>query len=42
MYAIRSYYASADNDEQKEHEVQVNSFLIAKFEVTVWEWKQFV
>jgi len=34
--------ASADNDEQKEHEVQVNSFLIAKFEVTVWEWKQFV
>jgi formylglycine-generating enzyme required for sulfatase activity len=31
----------ADNDEQKEHEVKVNSFYISKFEVTVWEWKQF-
>ncbi|AWM14441.1 formylglycine-generating enzyme family protein [Flavobacterium sp. NRK F10] len=34
--------ALADIDEQKEHDVQVNSFLMSKFEVTVWEWKQFV
>jgi sulfatase modifying factor 1 len=33
---------SADIDEQKKHEVFVNSFEISKFEVTVWEWKQFV
>lgn len=31
----------ADNDEQKEHDVTVNTFLMSKFEVTVWEWKQF-
>jgi len=33
---------SADIDEQKKHEVTVSNFEISKFEVTVWEWKQFV
>ena len=32
---------SADNDEQKEHDVTVKSFELSKFEVTVWEWKQY-
>ena len=32
---------AAENDEQKEHDVTVKSFEISKFEVTVWEWKQF-
>lgn len=31
----------ADNDEQKEHDVTLKSFEISKFEVTVWEWKQY-
>ena len=34
--------SSADIDEQKKHEVFINSFEISKFEVTVWEWKQFI
>lgn len=33
---------AADNDEQKEHDVTVKSFELSKFEVTVWEWKQYV
>ena len=33
---------AADVDEQKEHEVKLNSFMISKFEVTVWEWKEFI
>ena len=33
--------ATADVDEQKKHEVTINSFEISKFEVTVWEWKQY-
>ena len=32
---------TADVDEQKKHEVTINSFEISKFEVTVWEWKQY-
>jgi formylglycine-generating enzyme len=32
----------ADSDEQKEHEVSVNTFELNKYEVTVWEWKQYV
>ncbi|SHJ55506.1 formylglycine-generating enzyme family protein [Flavobacterium haoranii] len=32
---------AADNDEQKEHDVTVKSFELSKFEVTVWEWKQY-
>ncbi len=32
----------ADVDEQKEHNVNLNTFEISKFEVTVWEWKQFI
>ncbi|WP_291107842.1 formylglycine-generating enzyme family protein [Flavobacterium sp. UBA6195] len=32
----------ADVDEQKEHVVKLNSFMISKFEVTVWEWKEFI
>ena len=32
----------ADVDEQKEHTVNLNTFEISKFEVTVWEWKQFI
>ena len=32
----------ADVDEQKEHSVNLNTFEISKFEVTVWEWKQFI
>ncbi|WP_162523819.1 SUMF1/EgtB/PvdO family nonheme iron enzyme [Flavobacterium sp. LMO8] len=32
----------ADTDEQKEHNVSVSTFEISKFEVTVWEWKQFI
>jgi sulfatase modifying factor 1 len=32
----------AQNDEQKQHEVKINSFEISKFEVTVWQWKKFV
>ena len=32
----------ADVDEQKEHTVNLNTFEISKFEVTVWEWKQFL
>ncbi len=32
----------ADTDEQKEHNVNLNTFEISKFEVTVWEWKQFI
>ncbi|RTY86617.1 formylglycine-generating enzyme family protein [Flavobacterium sp. GT3R68] len=32
----------ADTDEQKQHEVKVNSFELSKFEVTVWQWKTFV
>ena len=31
---------TADNDEQKEHDVTIKTFEISKFEVTVWEWKQ--
>lgn len=34
--------ASAELDEQKEHTVTLNTFEINKFEVTVWEWKQFI
>ena len=30
--------ATAEVDEQKKHEVTINSFEISKFEVTVWEW----
>ena len=33
---------SAEVDEQKEHTVTLNTFEISKFEVTVWEWKQFI
>ena len=33
---------SAELDEQKEHSVILNTFEISKFEVTVWEWKQFI
>lgn len=33
---------SAESDEQKEHNVALNTFEISKFEVTVWEWKQFI
>lgn len=33
---------SAELDEQKEHSVTLNTFEISKFEVTVWEWKQFI
>lgn len=33
---------SAELDEQKEHTVTLNTFEINKFEVTVWEWKQFI
>jgi formylglycine-generating enzyme required for sulfatase activity len=32
----------ADIDEQKEHNVNLTTFEISKFEVTVWEWKQFI
>jgi formylglycine-generating enzyme len=32
---------AADNDEQKEHDVTIKTFEISKFEVTVWEWKQY-
>ena len=32
---------TADNDEQKEHDVTIKTFEISKFEVTVWEWKQY-
>lgn len=32
---------NADTDEQKKHEVTLNAFEISKFEVTVWEWKQY-
>ncbi|WP_300566128.1 SUMF1/EgtB/PvdO family nonheme iron enzyme [Flavobacterium sp.] len=31
----------AENDEQKKHEVKVNSFELNKLEVTVWEWKDY-
>ena len=31
----------AENDEQKQHEVKVNSFEINKLEVSVWEWKDY-
>lgn len=33
---------AAENDEQKEHDVTIKSYELSKFEVTVWEWKQFV
>ena len=33
---------AADNDEQKEHSVTVKDFEICKFEVTVWQWKEYV
>jgi sulfatase modifying factor 1 len=33
---------AADNDEQKEHTVTVKEFEICKFEVTVWQWEQYV
>lgn len=33
---------SADTDEQKQHEVKINSFELSKFEVTVWQWRAFV
>jgi formylglycine-generating enzyme len=33
---------SADNDEQKEHSVTVKDFEICKFEITVWQWKEYV
>lgn len=33
---------SAELDEQKEHSVTLNTFEISKFEITVWEWKQFI
>jgi formylglycine-generating enzyme len=33
---------SADNDEQTEHTVTVNDFEICKFEITVWQWREFV
>jgi sulfatase modifying factor 1 len=33
---------AADNDEQKEHTVTVKDFEICKFEVTVWQWKEYV
>jgi len=32
---------TADNDEQREHEVTIKTFEISKFEITVWEWKQY-
>ena len=32
---------TADNDEQKQHDVTIKTFEISKFEVTVWEWKQY-
>ena len=31
----------AENDEQKQHEVTLGNFEINKFEVSVWEWKQY-
>lgn len=31
----------AENDEQKQHEVTVNTFEINKLEVSVWEWKDY-
>jgi formylglycine-generating enzyme required for sulfatase activity len=33
---------AADNDEQKEHTVTVKDFEICKFEVTVWQWKEYL
>jgi formylglycine-generating enzyme required for sulfatase activity len=33
---------AADIDEQKEHSVTVKDFEICKFEVTVWQWKEYV
>jgi len=32
----------ADADEQTQHEVTLNSFEISKFEVSVWQWKEFI
>lgn len=32
----------ADNDEQNEHSVTVKDFELCKFEVTVWQWKEYV
>ncbi|TGD58064.1 formylglycine-generating enzyme family protein [Flavobacterium humi] len=32
---------NAETDEQKQHEVKVNSFEINKLEVSVWEWKEY-
>jgi sulfatase modifying factor 1 len=31
----------AENDEQKQHKVNISSFQINKLEVTVWEWKDY-
>ena len=31
----------AETDEQKQHKVVINTFSINKFEVTVWEWKDY-
>lgn len=33
---------TADTDEQKEHEVNIGNFEMSKYEVTVWEWKQYL
>ena len=38
----KNYDRLADVDEQKEHNVNLTTFEISKFEVTVWEWKQFI
>ena len=40
--ALLANDVAAENDEQKEHDVTVKSFEMSKFEVTVWEWKQFI
>jgi formylglycine-generating enzyme required for sulfatase activity len=38
----KSENASAEDDEKKEHSVTLNSFKISKFEVTVWQWNEYL
>lgn len=41
MMGSRDDNKIAENDEQKQHEVTVNTFEINKLEVSVWEWKDY-
>lgn len=42
MMGSKSDNVSADFDEKKEHSVTLKGFKISKFEVTVWQWNEYL